>query len=213
MNKQLREIRGLKSGHFPPLCCQYKSLKATVCFLANQLEKSKEIPAMGKTSKEMEEVLVVVTTDTPESGEEVWNVQIQLANVLTLAVRAGPRALLGQNGKVHQCPDSLDFSRSDQTKVTAWLAQLWMGNQYKPVNCHNKQFKMYDILNWKQGVGEMLLQVQGNGMIGIGNLPEHKQLVELAFGCPVQAATVECKIHEIITRTVSSLSNMLSSKF
>jgi len=69
-------------------------------FLENDLAEARCPPAPSGTSEEQQLALAAMTLDAQQSGEEVRNLWIELANAQTLVVRVAPAAALGQEDTV-----------------------------------------------------------------------------------------------------------------
>jgi len=69
------------------------------------------------------DVIILVVRD---SAVEVSSWRMQIANVLTLAVRVAIAAPETQQARGQKVPDSTDLSWADRTRLTGWLAQWEM---------------------------------------------------------------------------------------
>jgi len=65
-----------------------------------------------------------MTWDAEQSGEEVGDLQMQLANALMLATGAAPTAPQALEVKRQKFSDSPDLSRFRRTQSRGWIAQL-----------------------------------------------------------------------------------------
>jgi len=124
---------------------------------------------------------------------------MQLANALKLAARVAPVAPQTLEDRGQKFPDSPDFSESDRTQLSGWIAQLQMVIRHKPASFSDEQSKMWYAFNRLRGValGQILPHVQNDRMIGLDDLPAFIQLLEAAFGDPDRVATAERKMREI----------------
>ena len=93
----------------------------------------------------------------------------------------------------------MDFSGSDRTKVSGWIAQLRMVIRHKPARFPDEQSKMRYAFNHLRGValGQMLPHVRKDGMIGLEDLPALIQLLVADFGDPDRVATAELTMRVI----------------
>lgn len=126
-------------------------------------------------------------------------VQPELAEALTLAARAAPATVQGQEDKGQKYPNSVDVSGSDQTQLRGCIAQLQMVIQHKPGNFSKQQLKIRYALNClgDLALGYIVPHIWEDGTIGLGDLPAFIQHLEVAFGDPDWVAMVGRRIQEI----------------
>jgi hypothetical protein len=147
----------------------------------------------------LRQALVDMTQDTQQSGEEVRGLRTQLVNAWTLAARAAPAALQAQEDRGQKFPDCPDFTGSDRTQLTGWIAQLRMVIRHKPAYFPDEQSKMRQAFNRLRVValGQILVHIREDGTIWLNDIPACIQLREAAFGDPNRVATAERKMWEI----------------
>jgi hypothetical protein len=83
-----------------------------------------------------------MSKDAREDSVENRNVRTQLANALSLAARVAPTVPQQQEDRGQKFPDSPDFSGSDRTQVSRWIAQLRMVIRHTPSRFPDQQAKM-----------------------------------------------------------------------
>ena len=110
-----KEITDLKARHFLPPTCYHLVMDETIPSIEKDLDEGQRRPADAGSSEELQADLAAITQNAQESREEVWTIQIQLANALTLAARAAPAAPQSLEDKGQKFPDSLNFSGLDRT--------------------------------------------------------------------------------------------------
>jgi hypothetical protein len=183
----------------PPLECDHTGYETQLTALRNELEVARRTPRTAGTDEDVRRELDDMTRDAREASEESRNLRTQLANALSLAVRAAPPAPHQPEDRGQKFPDSPDFSGSDRTQLRGWIAQLRMVIRHKPASFPDEQSKMRYAFNRLRGValGQILPHVREDGTIGLEDLPAFIQLLEAAFGDPDRVATAERKMREI----------------
>jgi hypothetical protein len=183
----------------PPFECDHTNYETQLTTLRNELEVARRTPRTEGTDEDVRRELDDMTRDAREASEESRNLRTQLANALSLAVRAAPPAPHQPRDIGQKFPDSPDFSGSDRTQLRGWIAQLRMVIRHKPASFPDEQSKMRYAFNRLRGValGQILPHVREDGTIGLEDLPAFIQLLEAAFGDPDRVATAERKMREI----------------
>jgi hypothetical protein len=140
-----------------------------------------------------------MTRDAREANAEAVSLRTQLANALSLAVRAAPTPPQAQEDREQKFPDSPDFSGSDRTQLRGWIAQLQMIIRHKPKSFSDEQSKMRYAFNRLSGLAlrQILPHVREDGEIDLGDLTAFIQLLQAAFGDPDRLATAERNMPEI----------------
>jgi hypothetical protein len=116
------EITKLKIQAFLLPRCDHTEIVNRIQSLTNKREEDRRIPTATRTDEELYEELAVMTWDAQKSGKEVCGVRMQRANTLTLAARAALVAPSASEDSGQRYPDSLDSSKSNQTKLRGWIA-------------------------------------------------------------------------------------------
>jgi len=196
------EIRDLNAQHFLLLTCDHSRMQGQIWGLENDFAEARRRPASEGTSGELQEKLAIMTQEAQNSGEEVSNVWTELANILTLAVRAVPAAPQAKQHVGQNFLDSQDISGSDQTQRSGWIAHLRMVMQCNPGSFRNEHLKMLYACNHLRGValGQFLPHVQDDRTIELKDLPAFIPLLGAAFGDPDWVATVERIILDVKQR-------------
>src|SRR5882757_10418798 len=76
----------------PPLVCDHTDYEMQLTTLRNELEVARRTPRTAGTDEDVRRELDDMTRDAREAREESQNLRTQLANALSLAVRAAPPA-------------------------------------------------------------------------------------------------------------------------
>jgi hypothetical protein len=194
-----QQITDLQTKQFLSPLCDHTDLEQQIQILRNERDEALRRPADSGTYGELRQELDEMIRDARQSGEEVRGLRTQLANALTLAARAAPAAPQDPEDRGQKFPDSPDFSGSDRTQLSGWIAQLRMVVQYKPASYPDEQAMMQYASNPLRGValGQTLPHVQEDGTIGLEDLPAFIQLLEAAFGDPDRVATAKRKMREM----------------
>jgi len=183
----------------PPIVCDHTDYDTQLATLRNELEVARQTPRVVGTDDDIRQVLDDMTRDAREANVEAVSLRTQLANALSLAVRAAPTPPQEQEDRGQKFPDSLDFSGSDWTQLRGWIAQLRMIILHKPNSFPDEQSKMTYAFNRLSGlaVRQILQHLRKDGEIDLGDLTAILQLLEAAFGDPDRVATAERNIREI----------------
>lgn len=108
--KLQKGIRDLTAQHFLPPTRDQTKMENRFRGLENVLANARKGPAAPGTGEDIREELAMMTRDAHRSGKEVCCLMVQLANVLTLAVRAAPAAPQPPEDRGQKFPVSPDFS-------------------------------------------------------------------------------------------------------
>jgi len=108
-----KEVADLKAQHYLPLRRDYSAMEQRIWHLENGLAEAQTRPAAEGTWEELQVDLVTLRRDAQESEQGVRNLQMQLANALTLAARVAPATPQGQEDTDQKFPHSQDLSGSD----------------------------------------------------------------------------------------------------
>ena len=182
-----------------PPTCEHTDYETQLATLRNELEVARRTPRVEGTDDDMRPELDHMTRDAREANADAVSLRTQLANALSLAVRAAPTPAQGQEDRGQKFPDSPDFSGSDRTHLRGWIAQLRMIIWHKPNSFPDEQSKMRYAFNRLSGLAlrQILPHVRENREIDLGDLTAFIQLLEAAFGDPDRVATAERIMREI----------------
>jgi hypothetical protein len=171
LQNQITILRAQTRPH--PLECDHTGYETQLTTLRNELEVARRTPRTAGTDEEVRRELDDMTRDAREASEESRNLRTQLANALSLAVRAAPPAPHQPEDRGQKFPDSPDFSGSDRTQLRGWIAQLRMVIRHKPASFPDEQSKMRYAFNRLRGIalGQILPHVREDGTIGLEDLP------------------------------------------
>jgi hypothetical protein len=194
-----RQITHLQTKQFLPPQCDHTKFEQRIQTLRDERDEALRRTVAPGTNEELRQELEDMTRDAHQSGEEVRGLRTQLVNALTLAARVVPAAPQAPEDRGQNCPDSLDFSRSDQTQLRGWIAQLRIVIRHKPASFPDEQSKMRYAFNRLRAIvlGQILPHIQEVRTIGLGDLPAFIQRLEAAVGDHDRVATAELKMREI----------------
>jgi len=180
----------------------------------NKEDKIRRLPTAAGTDEELWNELAVITRDLEQSGEEVWDLRMQLANAQTLSARvalAAPQALetWGQ-----RFPYSPDISWSDWTQWRGWIAQLQIFKWHKPARFPDKLLMMPYAFKCVRGVAlrQILPHTWEDGTIGLGDLPGCINSWKQLLGTPTKWRLHNGKCGTWSKSSVRSHSTMLGFK-
>jgi len=141
----------LKIPHFLPLTWIHSTIDKRIRSLEIDPVDARRNPALEGTSESLQPERAAITHDAPESGGEVRNFQMQLANSLALAAKAATAARQGQEDKGQKYSDPPDCSRSDCTQLSGWITQLWIVIGHQPGSFPHAQSKIRYTFNCQRG--------------------------------------------------------------
>jgi len=137
-----KQITDLQAQQFLPVQWIQTERANPVRGLENELGEARTRPVVEGMNTQPCDDHLAMTHNAQQSGEEVRGSRMQFANALTLGARVAPMAPQTHKDTGQKFPDSLDFSGSDRTQMTGWIAQLRMVIQHKPASFPDKQSKM-----------------------------------------------------------------------
>jgi hypothetical protein len=101
----------------PPIVCDLTDNETQLATLRNQLEEARRTPRVEGTVDKIRQELDDITRDAREANAKALNLRTQLANALSIAVRAALTPPQGQVDRGQKFPDSPDFSGLDGTQL------------------------------------------------------------------------------------------------
>jgi uncharacterized coiled-coil DUF342 family protein len=105
-----KQISDLQAKQYLPPSCDHTTFEQQIQQLRNDLDKARKTARTVGTDEDLRRELDDMTRDAREASEESRNLRTQLANALSLAVRAAPPAPQQQEDRGQKFPDSPDFS-------------------------------------------------------------------------------------------------------